>query len=159
MLLKILRFLNLDITGRTWEELAEHEYFGEIVYWGNKNKEKCYWECKLDVDGEEIFIGIDSPDGNLPSEAHVEFVRLVTSNLEPWFSSVATAIVPDFEKRFARKFSSNWRDQLIFGGMELPYNLSDGFSWYLMFETSKEPNSTNYTCHMKGDKMTGVTIE
>ena len=159
MLLKILRFFNLDITGRSWQEMAEHDYFGEIVFFGFREKDKCYWECMKELDGVDVFIGINSPDGLPPSDEHVRFVELVIADLDNWFAIVASGIVPDFESRFSRKFAADWKEQISFAGMVLPYDLEEGFNWDLMFEVNEALGSLDYICHMKGQDMVDVTVD
>jgi hypothetical protein len=59
MLGKIFRFLNKDLTGRTWESRATHPYFGEMVYFGNKDESRAYWEISnLTLPGTDNAISI-----------------------------------------------------------------------------------------------------
>ena len=38
----VFRFLNRDVTGKTWERETTHPYFGPIIFFGDRDPGKSY---------------------------------------------------------------------------------------------------------------------
>lgn len=81
MLKSLLRVLNRDLTGRTWQREVAHPYFTSLVYFGNRDVWRSYWEAEVPSSNGTTFIAFlkSPPDG--PSSAEEQFCRDAAAQL------------------------------------------------------------------------------
>ncbi len=75
MLKSLFQFLNRDLTGRSWEREIAHDYFTNLVYFGNKDRKRAYWEAEVPAATGPTFVAYlqSGPEG--PSPADEQFCR------------------------------------------------------------------------------------
>jgi hypothetical protein len=74
--------LTRDLTGRTWQREASHPYFENLIYFGSKDVEACYWEAEVQTSDEALRVGVTmkgTPAG--PTAAEEQFCRAALADL------------------------------------------------------------------------------
>ena len=158
MLKRLFRLLNRDLTGKTWEVEASHPYFGDIVYFGSRDSDKGYWECELEVDGEPLFVGINSASQELPNDEHVLFVQDILANPAQTFDLVAPFLIPTYKEVTGSDLPESWQDVLKLESLFVPQDCNRDNAWELSYGGNTENDDHQFTCHFFPDKPSSISI-
>lgn len=158
MLKAFFRFLNKDITGRTWQAESSHPYFGDMVLFAFRDSDASYWEAEIDCEGQPITVHIDAPDRREPSDSHVQFAQQIVSAPEHAFAQAAPLLAPEFERWHAKPLPTDWRTALRFTGFTVPVDGDGRNEWELSYESLWE-SRPHLTCRFVGGKPESVTID
>ncbi len=156
MLKSLFKLLNKDLTGRTWEREAEHPYFGRMVYYGFQDRDKCYWECELEVDGEPVSVSLNSNMEDLPNDEHVRFVQEVLANPSGTFGAAAPHIGPHYREEFGKDLPEQWQDVLQLDHFVVPQDCDRKNAWELTYGVREDEYS--FTCHFSPNSPPIVSI-
>ena len=72
---RVCRWLNTDLTGRTWTERADHDYFGSMTLFAFRDSPTSYWEAQLVIDNRTVDVFIESPERTPPCAEQVRFAQ------------------------------------------------------------------------------------
>lgn len=145
------------MTGKTWEVEASHPYFGNIVYYGNRDSEKSYWECEIEVDGDILFVGINSTTEDLPSDEHVLFVQELLANPDQTFQLVAPHLAPTYREVTGNDLPESWQDALRLESLFVPQDCDRNNAWELSYGIADDDDH-QFTCHFFPDKPPSISI-
>lgn len=156
---QLFSFFNRDLTGRTWTQRQDHEFFGPMVLFATKKPTGSYWEAELDCEGRLISVAIESPKREEPSEAQVQFAKKITSNIDETFARTSSILVPEFEKWHQLDCPTNWRDALTFVGFSIPEDGDESHTWEVSFESLTDKSGHQLTCYFEKGSPSYVTID
>jgi hypothetical protein len=159
VLSRFFNFLNKDLTGKTWEEEAEHDFFGSIVLVASKESTGSYWEAEVDCEGRRIFVGIESPHRMQPTGSQVEFARRIISDTDSAFDRASALLVKEFEQWHKLGFPEHWRDAFSLVGFTVPEDADDMLEWNLSFEDLTDKHRHHFTCNFKEGIPAYVTVD
>jgi hypothetical protein len=114
MFSKILRFLNRDLTGRTWEAQSVHPYFGDMVFFGNQDATRAYWEVsefKLPVTDRLISIYLKGTDAG-PTPHEERFCRELVDRHTAFVAECRPVVEAELSKRPTKWSATGERLQL-----------------------------------------------
>lgn len=158
MLKSLFRLLNKDLTGKTWEVEATHPYFGNIVYYGNRDGGKSYWESELNVDGDIISVGINSSTEDLPGDEHVHFVQDLLANPDQTFQLVAQHIAPVYKEYTGEDLPDAWQAVLRLEALFVPQDCDRNNPWELSYGNFGNEDGYQYTCHFFPDRLPSISV-
>ena len=151
-------FLNRDFTGRTWERSQNHPYFGEMIYFGDKNLSKCYWEGEVSHKSLTAPIGVTmagTPAGPTPTEE--EFCRNIISDLDALFEKCRTAFEPIFVQWAKEKMPANWRESFKLDGFQIPKDGNLNSPWEVCYFA--EPTGHYFIAQFENGKVKNVAVD
>lgn len=159
MLSKIFEFLNRDLTGKTWSEEGVHPYLGNMILFAQRDNDQSYWECGVEFEGEEVFIGVSVPNRSAPSSEQVEFVKKILSDPDAAFEKASPILVPEFETWHKKKFPENWRDAFKLVGVMVPAEAKVMNPWELSYESKADAEGHHFTCYFENGVPNRVSID
>lgn len=156
---KIFHFLNMDLTGNTWESDSSHPFFGEMTYYGFKKNNNGYWECEVACDNRYVFVAINSPIETPPTLAHAEFAQSIITDLDATFDLARSKMVEMFEEFTEISFPKDWREAFLFTGMEIPLDADPINDWELSYECLLDKGGHIFTCCFENGKPVGISVD
>lgn len=117
---KLLRFLNKDLSGRTWDYELSHPHFENLVYFGGKDQSKCYWEAELSLRDLQEKINVTmkgTAEG--PQISEEAFCRRTLSDLDGLFQTCRKALKLEYRKWTKTPFPMNWKGTFILDGISI----------------------------------------
>ena len=157
-LISLFSFLNRDITGRTWERTQDHPYFGKMIYFGDKDPSKCYWEAVLSHDLLEDSFGVTmagTPDGPTPSE--VAFCSNILSDLDAIFEKCRGAFEPIFVQWAKKPMPFNWHESFKLDGFQVPKDGNLNAPWEICYFA--EPTGHYFIAQFENGKVINVAVD
>lgn len=154
----LLEFLTRDLSGRTWEIRKSHPYFGEMIYYGSKDPEACYWEAELDVPGQPKRIGVamrGTEDGPEPSEE--AFCKELLADVDALFEKCQLAFEPVFARWTKQPFPAVWREAFVLDGIDIPAGGQPNGEWCIYYFV--EPAGHYFTALFESGKVTDVLVD
>lgn len=128
----LLQFLNRDLTGRSWERQLAHSYFTSLVYFGNKDSQRSYWEAEVPAATVSSFIAYLRSPSEGPSPADEQFCRDVAAQV-PSLSARCAPLV----SVAARRPATGSTLRLV--SIEVPENGDSTKPWQVTFDLDDEP--------------------
>jgi hypothetical protein len=134
----------------------EHPVLGEAVYF--KAKLGSYWEIETEVAGRPFTLIVDSEDRAEPTEAQVAFFQRYAAEPGLAFTTVASMLVPEYERWTNHPFPSEWQRELFFVGMSVPLNGDEQSKYELSFEGPRSSGSAHFACTVERGIATIVEV-
>ncbi|HEU4460709.1 MAG TPA: hypothetical protein VFR90_16435 [Methylibium sp.] len=133
----------------------DHPVFGEAVF--IEAKLGSYREAEVDIGEDCLFVAIDAPDQQEPTQSQVEFYERIMAMPDQTFSLVQSVLVPAFENWSKTHFPKDWREVLKLSGLSVPVDGNNNLLWELSFE-AKVLNKQLFTCRFESGKPVQVEI-
>ena len=157
ILRKLLRFMNRDLTGKTWEREVTHPYFGRMTYFGHHDSSKAYWEAELPLPGKAActvtFDG--TPVGPLASEE--AFCREMMGDLDRLFEKCRDAFAREFPAWTSTPFPTRWQDAFALTGLAVPRNGDVTGEWEACYYAA--PTRRDFVAKFRGGHVVEVLVE
>jgi hypothetical protein len=118
---KLFRLLKRDATGKTWKREITHAYFGPMIYYGNYDPSKGYWEAELAHPAQPKKFSVTlrgTPDGPHPSEQ--AFCQTILQDLDALFLKCRGAFEREFPEWTDQPFPSEWSKGFVLDGLSIP---------------------------------------
>ena len=132
MLKSLFQFLKRDLTGRSWERQVAHSYFKSLVYFGNKDVQRAYWEAEVPGATGPAFIAYlrSPPEG--PSLAEEKFCRDVAAQTRDLCARCASLV----SRAAGRPVTGSG---FSLDSIEVPENGDGSKPWKITFDFDDEP--------------------
>jgi hypothetical protein len=134
ILLTIFRFLNRDLSGKSWAREKSHPYFGKMTFYGYKDPSKNYWEAQVPLPDGSGNVGV-TMQGTLegPTEREEQFCRALLTDLNPLFARCRAAFEPVFLSWVKQPLPLRWQEAFKLDGFQIPKSGSDSGSWEVTY--------------------------
>lgn len=159
MLRKIFNLFNRDLTGKTWSEEKVHPYLGRMTLFAQRDNDQSYWECAVEFESEEIFIGVKVPNRTMPSNEQVQFLKDIMANPDIAFEKASPILIPEFETWHKQRFPKSWREAFKLVGVIIPAEANEMNPWELSFESKVDTVGHQFTCYFENGIARGVSVD
>jgi hypothetical protein len=158
MLKRLLRFLNKDLTGRTWEAETTHPYFGHMVYFGNKDQSRAFWEVSglraAGTDGDLSVFLSGTPHG--PTAEEEDFCRDLLAAPSVLIDECLPLVAADIEERQGSAGSRSVTE-IRLEGFDVPKSGNRSNPWEATFSVSGHDGL--FTVEFNNGKPNGVRFD
>ena len=152
------KLLTRDLTGRTWQREASHPYFTNLIYFGSKDEQACYWEAEVQTSDEARRVGVTmkgTPAG--PTAAEEQFCRAALADLDALFEKCRSAFQTEFVKWTKQPMPADWRGTFKLDGFQIPINGDALSDWELCYFV--EPAGHYFTAVFDKDRVKHVAVD
>ena len=152
------QLLTRDLTGRSWSREATHPYFENLVYFGFKDEQKCYWESELLLPNGQGRIGVTMQGTkNGPTEAEVAFCRRTLSDLDGLFAKCRKAFEATYEPWVKAPMPADWRSVMTLDGFWIPRDGDESNDWEVCYFV--EPAQHYFTAVFRNGRVERVDVD
>jgi hypothetical protein len=158
MLKRLLRFLNKDLTGRTWVAETTHPYFGHMVYFGNKDQSRAFWEVSdLPAAGTDAGVSVflsGTPNG--PTAEEEDFCRDLLAARSVLIDQCLPLVAADIKERQGGASSSSVSEMRL-EGFDVPKSGNRSNPWEATFSVPGRDGL--FTVEFDNGKPNGVRFD
>ena len=135
-----------------------HPYFGQMVYWGDKDHTKAYWEAELIAPVSRVKIGVTMCGNEQgPEPAEEAFCRELLADEGKLLQRCRASFLPRIEQMKPSRLAGNGPPEFILDGFSIPRHGARDGEWEAYYFCTEAKHY--FTAHFSGGHVRAVTVD